>query len=177
MRFSPNGEPLTGGTLGYPSCAEAISQWFDRIDSDHDGALTRAEFQADARTQFGRMDLDHDGFITSDELSAFRQPFTETRSEPRERQATPPEAGQPNHHGSHRDRDGNPQGGAAPRSFGARPNSGPDPVMSADTNLDFKVSLTEFLKQADSVFDGMDSDHDGVLSRAEALRICPAEPQ
>ena len=177
-RFSPNGEPLTGGALGHPSCTEALGQWFDRSDSDYDGSLTRAEFLADARTQFGRMDLDHDGFITSDELSTFRQPFTETRHEPRERQAKPPDAGQPNHHGSHRDRDANPPGGSgAPRSSGAQPGSTPDPVMSADTNLDFKVSLDEFLKQADGVFDGMDSDHDGRLSQTEALHACPAEPQ
>ena len=174
LRFSPNGEPLNGGTLGHPSCAEAIDQWFDRTDIDHDGFLTRVEFLADARTQFGRMDLDHDGFITSDELSAFRQPFTETRSDLLERQAKPAEAGQPNHRGSHRDRDAN---APPPRPSGTRPRSAPDPVMSADTNLDFKVSLGEFLKQADGVFDGMDSDHDGRLSHAEALRVCPAESQ
>ena len=59
--FSPNGEPLSGGTLGHPSCVEAIAGWFDRVDTNHDGIIDRNELLADARIQFLRMDRDGDG--------------------------------------------------------------------------------------------------------------------
>ena len=56
MLYSPNGEPLNGGKLGRPTCQEAMSHWFDRVDTNHDGGINREEFMADAQTQFRRMD-------------------------------------------------------------------------------------------------------------------------
>jgi Ca2+-binding EF-hand superfamily protein len=75
LMFSPNGEPLNGGSLGQPSCELAMNYWLDRADADHDGRLSREEFLADARAQFAKMDLDRQGFLTSEELGRFRQPF------------------------------------------------------------------------------------------------------
>jgi len=81
LMFSPNGEPLNGGTLGQPSCSLAMNYWFDRTDANHDGRLDREEFLADARAQFAKMDLNSQGYITNDELSRYRRPFREgTRS-------------------------------------------------------------------------------------------------
>ena len=154
LRLSPNGEPLTGGL----ACGDAIRQWFMRIDGNHDGRVDRAEFLADARAQFERMDLDHDGAITADELSAFRAPFLERARE------------------EERDGTGRRHAGEAgsPESGEARPGNGTDPVMSADTNLDFKVSLAEFLKQAADVFDRLDTGHGGSLGPQEVEGICRA---
>jgi hypothetical protein len=47
-----------------------------------------------------------------------------------------------------------------------------DPVMSADTNLDNKVTLEEFMTYAQKKFLELDSNHDGVLSRDEVLARC-----
>lgn len=138
LTFSPNGEPLSGGSLGPPACAEAMGQWVARIDSNHDGIVDRQEFMADADAQFKRMDLDHDGFITSDELSTFRAPFM----------------------------------GIDDDSQPLRATHGADPVMSADGNLDFRVSHGEFLKQAADIFDYLN----GKLDLAGAGHFCPAEP-
>src|SRR5690348_74980 len=44
--YSPAGEPLNGGALGEPSCADALSAWFERVDSDHGGTIDRGEFLA-----------------------------------------------------------------------------------------------------------------------------------
>ena len=133
-------------TGGKP-CGDTMTLWFSRMDAGHSGRLERKDFLADAQTQFKRMDLDHDGFITADELSAFRAPFL--------RPADDGEAETP------------PRGEAG---------SGTDPVMSADGNLDFKVTLAEFLKQAGDVFDHLDSDHDGTLSPLEIRGFCPPAP-
>src|ERR1700722_6318414 len=69
--FSPNGEPLSGGPLGHPPCAEAIGRWFDRVDTNHDGAISLEEYLADACRQFAAMDLDHEGVVTPAELSQY----------------------------------------------------------------------------------------------------------
>lgn len=41
---------------------------FDRIDSDHNGKLSKAEFAAPAEKMFDRLDRNHDGVIAPDEL-------------------------------------------------------------------------------------------------------------
>jgi Ca2+-binding EF-hand superfamily protein len=75
MLYSPNGEPLRGGSLGRPSCEKAMGAWFDRADADRNGRVDRNEFVADARRQFAVMDLDHDGTITPAELDKYRAPY------------------------------------------------------------------------------------------------------
>ena len=176
MLLSPNGEPLTGGSLGIRPCAEVMSLWFDRVDGNRDGKVDRQEFMADARIQFERMDLDRDGFITSDELSLFRTPFMEqsqARPEPYPYSSEPNKGEAPSRHSRHGSKQ--PDMPAGPRVSAPRMASVADPVMAADTNLDFKVSLDEFLKQAANTFDLIDADHDGVLSLVETSKRCPAE--
>lgn len=41
---------------------------FDKIDANHDGAITLAEAQAAASTFFDKIDANHDGTITPDEM-------------------------------------------------------------------------------------------------------------
>ncbi len=175
MLFSPNGEPLTGGPMGARACIDVMSQWFTRVDGNHDGKLDRQEFMADAKVQFERMDLDHDGFITPDELSTFRAQFGGGGNEapPQPNPAGVANAEPSRHHSHH---DGGNSGAPGSRAPSSPVGSGADPVMSADTNLDFKVSREEFLNQAAGIFDRMDIDHDGVLGPAEVNRPCPAKP-
>jgi len=167
LLFSPNGEPLTGGPLGQAPCAEVLARWFDRMDANHNGAISRDDFMADARTQFSRMDLDHDGKITPAELSEFRAPY-----------APPPEPyrGGPNG-GSNR---GGPGGGGQQRG-GDSPGltrssvTQEDPVMSADVHLLFRVSLEDFMAQADQVFTRLDKGRKGSLNRADLVASCPVK--
>jgi hypothetical protein len=70
--YSPNGEPLSGGSLGHPSCQEALGGWFDRVDAEKAGTIDLAAFLADASRQFAAMDIDHNGQITPDELARYR---------------------------------------------------------------------------------------------------------
>jgi hypothetical protein len=198
---SPNAEPLTGGALGWKRCEEALDEWAVRVDPAHRGIVSRQDFLADARAQFARMDGDGDGFITADELSAYRAPFrvVEPSAPPRL-----PRGDQGEDDGSFGGRIGFPGGswggrggggsggggppgggggggpsggGGGPRDGGDRgnsPSTGADPVMSADTNLDFKVSLDEFLRQANLTFDSLDLDRNGTLDPAEVRKFCPA---
>jgi hypothetical protein len=165
MIFSPNGEPLNGGKLGRPTCAVAMSRWFNRVDTNHDGLISWAEFAIDMRTQFRRMDIDGSGYITPSGLEQFREPYMmegagggsqEARSDDTVRPLLQPgqntglDTGQPG------------------------PNDGTDPVMSADTDMDNQVSYQEFLAQARATFRALDTAHTGMLTRAEVIKSCAA---
>ncbi|MDD5587472.1 MAG: hypothetical protein PHY92_11075 [Alphaproteobacteria bacterium] len=170
--YSPNGEPLSGGLLGYPACKDAMPQWFARVDMDNDGNISREEFLADARTQFGRMDIDKNGYLLSEELERFRKPYreyvtetsgnqqnskTESREKPPRRRLEKPEDS--NNSSNHR---------AESRS----PRIQADPVMTADINNDFKVTFTEYLAQAQKTFNETDADHNDLLSGDEIQTFC-----
>ena len=174
--FSPNGEPLSGGPLGFPKCEVAMGGWFDRLDAAHRGALDRAGFIADARRQFKAMDLNHDGILTPDVLLRYREPYSvgvAPERAPRDEQAERDKAGHPGHMRK--------SGSGATGTTGADiARDVPDPVMSADTSLRLRVTEPEFVLHAGKVFDSLDADRDGRVSRAEALQWCtviaPPEP-
>jgi hypothetical protein len=160
--FSPNGEPLVGapGASGTPACEPALAQWLDMADRDRDGSLDQAEFMADAARWFAVMDANRDGAVTPDELTVLRlklmPPVIQPGSTERERAEA-----------LRRERRG---------WFGGRPvrgpNDRPDPVMSADVNLDNRVTWEEFQAQAARIFAGLDRNRDGRVSKDEVLAIC-----
>jgi hypothetical protein len=161
--YSPNGEPLNGGVLGLPSCEDALSHWFDRTDMNHDGMISREEFMADAQAQFHHMDIDGRGYLVSEALERFRRPYhqddnvKETHDEPRDdRKDT-----------RHENRRLKPQ----KEANGGFEDEG-DPVMSADTNLDFQVTEDEFKIHAQKIFVELDHSHAGQLSRADVMLRC-----
>src|SRR5581483_8473553 len=45
--------------------------WFDRVDANHDGAIDKVEFRADALRFFKQLDANGDGVIDGFELSAY----------------------------------------------------------------------------------------------------------
>jgi Ca2+-binding EF-hand superfamily protein len=47
---------------------DAAQKRFDRADTNHDGKLSQAEFDAGAQKIFDRLDRNHDGVVTADEL-------------------------------------------------------------------------------------------------------------
>ena len=151
--YSPNGEPLSGGRLGHPACEGAIGRWFDRVDATHAGAIDRSEFLADANRQFAAMDLDKDGEITPAELAQYRAPYTDAPA--LQEEATT--------------EDGERRRGLRPPAT-ARERA--DPVMLADTGLHNRVTRAEFLAYASRTFAGLDTDHDGRLTRDKLTRAC-----
>lgn len=116
--ISPNGEPL-GRAVSATQCEERLGVWLDRADRDRDGHVSEDEWLADADAWFARVDADGDGFITVNELTLIRRSL-------------------------------DPAEPAAPSQTASRGRNqtvidrSPDPVMAADTNLDFRVSAAEF---------------------------------
>ena len=177
---TPNGEPLPTPPLqGFdsPGCPAILGTWFDRIDTNHDGVVDRAEFMADAEAQFARMDLNHDGIITPGTLAEYRAGFAGHEPlQPLKRGiggsdegTTPVQVAQSLSYG-------NPK---KPRSLtdlqqggGNDPRVEPDPVMSADTSLRFQVTKKDFMDQAVRRFARLDMNHDGRITKTEAMYWC-----
>lgn len=158
--YSPMGDPLNGGPLGHPTCDAAMKNWFTRADANHDNVVTLDEFTADAKTQFQRMDVDKNGYLVSEELERFRMAYRDATANDK------PEAEE--HRGRKR---GGDEGG-----HGGNTSSVIDPVMSADANLDFKVSLDEFVSYEQKSFKTMNAANDGKLTLAEVTKaLCTGE--
>lgn len=158
---SPHGEPLVGAQPGTAGCVAALGTWFDGVDANRDGGLDRAEFMADGQRWFARVDENGDGSITPDELTVLRLRLlpptvrgVETRGE--------------NMRQRYRDSD------RRQRLFGPRagPYDRPDPVMSADVNLDNRVSAEEYQAQAARTFATLDRNRDGRLTKDEVAVGC-----
>ncbi|PKU25386.1 hypothetical protein CWS72_07290 [Telmatospirillum siberiense] len=175
IQFSPNAEPLSGGLLGRPKCEDALSGWFDRTDINHDGVIDHDEFLADARRQFDRMDIHHAGYVTALDLSEFRAPYEAAPTD----EGVPPDAagqrgGQAGGSGERRGPGGRSDSGRGPQQRGPSVDTRADPVMSADKTLSFKVTLQDFLNQAEENFRGLDHNHDGRITRETVTGSCKA---
>ena|ERR1035437_6241235 len=161
--YSPTGDPLNGGPLGRPTCPDAMKRWFERVDANHDGAITLDEFLNDAKIQFQRMDIDKNGYLVSEEVERFRMTYRDYPAESKEETTSPPKS-----HGKER-------GSSRENSSGAT-GSVIDPVMSADINLDYRVTPDEFLAYSQKTFKSLDTDHNGTLSQAEVAGLCGSKP-
>ncbi len=65
--ISPMGEPFRGERGG----ADPQDIWFQNADTDHDGALSRAEFSKDAARFFAVLDRGRDGEIDPDDIDYY----------------------------------------------------------------------------------------------------------
>lgn len=196
--ISPFGEPFTAEPgAPYPSAA-----WFAGADADHDGAVTLAEFTADGARYFNSLDTDRDGRLNQTELAAYETGLHRFGGMPmggpgrREGRGFPtinipgpagggedipladtsmlgaaPQEGRPRNQVA-RARGGRPQG------YGVIAESGffnlPQPVKSADVNIDQRVSAQEWAEATQRWFYSLDTDRDGRLTLA-TLPVTPAQ--
>lgn len=152
--LSPDGEPFRG--------PDGLTDWFKTADTDHDGALTLAEFRADAMRFFKVLDTDKDGQIDGPENTIY-----ETKVAPEITQMF--FGGGPGGEGGRRkpfisktSKKTEPRQGAARFSL----LNEAQPVRGADFDLNQRVSADEWAKAAGRRFGLLDSDGDGKLTIA-----------
>lgn len=158
---SPTGELLAAPTPDADRYRAAMLAWFDAADSNRDGTLDSAELAADATRAFALYDQNTDGNVTSAELTAYRvaSPYRTMPVEGGGRIRP----GRLNMNASEADTEGRDSRGRVQFRLGV------DPVMAADANADFRVTLAEFLDLMGRRLAQMDKDGDGRVSRAEFL--------
>lgn len=184
--ISPAGEPFRAPLeAGYP-----VAAWFARADADRDGALTIAEFTADALAFHDRLDSDRDGRVDGFENGDYERDVAPEISRVMRRPprpSTPAGAGGLGDMPSRGDmiwgrmpmvRRG-PSGDAVapPRRTGAGQYgllNEPHPVRGADADLDGKISRAEATAAARRRFGLLDQDGDGRLPLAD-LPKTPAQ--
>lgn len=142
---------------------------FDLFDKDHDGRLSRADFEAAhprLASQFEAIDADGDGFVTKDEMQVFRASL---RARSGKRPAVFEKADA--------DRDGK----LSRREFTAAYPGIAHDFAEVDANRDGFVTRREMRayrrrsveRRLDQRFDAADADQDGRLSLQEFLTAFP----
>jgi EF hand len=152
--ISPMGEPFRRAQAP----GEPIERWFTGADGDHDGALSVTEFQADAVRFFGTLDVNHDGEIDPQEIIRYESeiaPEVQTGI----RMAT---------FGNANNRRLRLRPGEGPFGMGSQALLAiPEPVISADADLNRGISPAEFRHTAGQRFLLVDRNHDGRISHDE----------
>jgi Ca2+-binding EF-hand superfamily protein len=138
-RMDKNGDgQLSGDELGGPG--RHGGGMMMAADTNHDGVITRAEYDAQAADRFAKLDANGDGQVSPDEMKAAMG----------------------------RMRGG--QDGAAPHPAAQGPmghHRHGDLMTRLDTNHDGRISRDEMRAQADARFDKLDTNHDGFIDKAE----------
>ena len=168
--IAPMGAPFrTNGV------ADPMRRWFDGADADHDGRLTLAEVAADAARFFATLDSDHDGELDPQEVSAYE---IDVAPEIKLYQA---DAGFFERARGRRAKHAAKQDARARADYVTPYGAGtyaslniPEPVASADLDIDRGVSRAEFAQVAASRFALLDDTHRGYLTY-ETLPRSPAQ--
>lgn len=170
LYVAPMGEPVRGDGRTDPEAA-----WFAKADADHDGHLTLAEFTADADRFFATLDDNHDGEIDPEELSNY-----ENQDVPEIKLYQP---GQYRHQRTAKARHADKKAARARADYDTPYGAGlyaslniPEPVVSADLDLNRGVSRAEFRQVASTRFAMLDTGGQGVLTLASLPRS-PAQQE
>jgi hypothetical protein len=185
--ISPMGEPFRGISKDpYP-----VEAWFKGADAGNKGYITKQDFEADAVRFFKTLDTDGDGYLNDSEIDNYENTIApEIKSamgpDPNAVHYEPSaiDMGQMNGEAPavYRDSasriDDNNAADADKNlkraQLAARRGAGvfgffnePEPVRAADTNIDFRVSMKEWIEAADRRYAELDLRHDGKVTRDE----------
>lgn len=165
--IAPSGEPFRGERgEAYPTAT-----WFARADADHDGKLSRGEFRRDFMTYFPTLDVNGDSIIDSKEIARYEEQVV---PEVRVGFGSGPEFRQMTGGGAATDAGGDEQPAQSKRPLPDLPRGGgryglinaPEPVVSADTDLNRRVTMQEYAAAADRRFTLLDPNEVGYLTMA-----------
>ncbi|HTM80751.1 hypothetical protein [Asticcacaulis sp.] len=169
--FSPSGQPFRAAAgQPYP-----VAKWVEQADTDKDGKISHDEFITDATAFFNKLDANHDGYIVSSENSAY-----ENQVAP-EIQNIDPRIRQPKNYTASADSGGgdtDPTGGRYQKQIVGASQYGvidePQPIRAADSNLDFRVKIDEWINASNQRFTILDRNEDGFITMDE-LPKTPAQ--
>lgn len=171
--ISPFGEPFRGE----PGQPWPSADWFIGADDDLDGAVTAEEFAADGRRWFAQLDTDRDGRLNQAELLAYEAGLRELSQGggPGAETAGDRTMGLGQRRPSNGRRHRGPRG---EMRYGIVAEAGffnlPQPVKSADVNVDQRVTAEEWAAATQRWFLSLDTDRDGRLTQV-GLPVTPLQ--
>ncbi len=168
--IAPMGEPFrTDGRT------DPMAAWFAQADADHDGRLTLAELQADADRFFTTLDGDRSGEIDPQEMADYENKVAPEIKLYQPDQDRGPRTGRQRHDAKQAARQRADY--VAPYGAGLYASLNiPEPVVSADLDLNRGVSRAELASVAASRFPALDSAGRGYLSY-DTLAKSPAQKE
>jgi hypothetical protein len=163
--ISPCGQPFRSR----PGEPYPVARWFSQVDRKGDGRVDRAEFRADAEAFFKVLDRNHDGVIDGFELSNYEHVLVpEILGAYRGGGAAEAQTGAGA--GAGHGEAGRGPRGRQPDALGLQGAvafelfAKPEPVASADLDVNGHITLAEFLTAADRDFDTLDKTGRGYLT-------------
>jgi Ca2+-binding EF-hand superfamily protein len=141
--ISPMGEPF------HAPGGDGLSAWFQQADRNHDGSITLDELKLDAQRFYETLDLNHDHQIDPEEIDHYEN-------------VVAPEVRTGSSFAGGMNTDDEATGGGRLGLLTI-----PEPVTSADTNLDRGISEQEFQTAAAKRFALLDANNDGRLTLPE----------
>jgi Ca2+-binding EF-hand superfamily protein len=175
--MSPMGEPFFGRTPG----EDGLTAWFRQTDLNHDGVITVDEMKADAQQFFDMLDSDHDGEIGPDEITHYEDVIAPQVGNPSFHGAQPiaaaatDQSASGGRRGGKRHHEGGFRGGFGGDDEASAGRYGllqiPEPVMSADADFNRGVSAAEFSNAAAQRFQQLDVSRTGRLTLPELQNI------
>ncbi|OJU07460.1 MAG: hypothetical protein BGN86_10650 [Caulobacterales bacterium 68-7] len=156
--ISPAGEPFRPDAGSPPP----VARWRAQVDADHDGVVTREELAKDFDRFFTLLDVEKDDSLIGPELTRYEREIAPeiligAGMPPMQRPSTGTSAKR------RRAEAAAIRQGAA--MFGLL--NDPQPVMSADADLNRRVTRAEFARKAGLVFGRLDRNGDGKLTADE----------
>jgi len=180
---SPMGEPFRGRA----SRAAALDVWFASADKDANGILSNQEMRDDAARFYATLDVTKDGEIDPDDIRRYENdiaPEIQISAWPEGRRSSSSMTGYTGQAderlGYTRSQAARPRKVSQPEGLKGAGRMGllniPEPVISADADLNRGVSEAEFLRAATTRFVLLDTNRDGKLARSELQTILAALP-
>jgi Ca2+-binding EF-hand superfamily protein len=170
--LSPSGEPFRLSK----ELPDPLKAWFDQADANHDGAIDKAEFRADATRFFKRLDANNDGMVDGFEVSDYESKIVPELAQMAEGRlpgqfgpARGGEHGGSEHGGGSRDGAGSAPRGQrqSPQRLIAQLIAEPEPISGADFDFDSHITLAEWMRATDQRFEILDAAKTGRLTLDE----------
>lgn len=191
--WAPFISPMGEAFRPHSATDDALADWFQQADRNHDGFLTKDEMVADADRFFATLDLDQNGQIEPEELVRYEwqlAPEIQVNSKRKRargellptttRDDAPSIEGPGNDQGSDRRRgrrrqdsdfDGGPQGAARYALLNI-----PEPVAAADSDFNRAITTAEFRQAAIERFQLLDPQRKGKLTLEGLRSLLPHSP-